>query len=86
MHQTPLPHTHTGLVEDFVNHLKTGAPIRCSGELGLQTNADYRADNVGTPPAPCRCASFTLWFRFAENMVKPTINYTLARLGNLASE
>ena len=39
MHQTPLPHTHTGLVEDFVNHLKTGEPIRCSGEAGLQTNA-----------------------------------------------
>lgn len=39
MHQTPLPHTHTGLVENFVNHLKTGEPIRCSGELGLQTNA-----------------------------------------------
>ncbi len=37
--QTPLMHTHTGLVEDFVNHLKTGEPIRCSGELGLQTNA-----------------------------------------------
>jgi len=38
LHQTPLPHTHTGLVEDFVNHLKTGEPIRCSGEAGLQTN------------------------------------------------
>ena len=39
MNQTPLPHTHTGLVEDFLNHLKTGEPIRCSGESGLQTNA-----------------------------------------------
>jgi predicted dehydrogenase len=39
MPQTPLPHTHTGLVEDFVNHLKIGEPIRCSGESGLQTNA-----------------------------------------------
>ena len=39
LHQPPLPHTHTGLVEDFVNHLKTGEPIRCSGESGLQTNA-----------------------------------------------
>ena len=37
--QTPLPHTHTGLVEDFVNHIRTGEPIRCTGELGLQTNA-----------------------------------------------
>lgn len=36
--QTPLTHTHTGLVEDFVNHLKTGEPIRCSGESGLKTN------------------------------------------------
>ena len=39
VNQTPLPHTHTGLVEDFINHLKTGEPIRCSGEFGLQTNA-----------------------------------------------
>ena len=39
LRQTPLPHTHTGLVEDFVNHIKTGEPIRCTGELGLQTNA-----------------------------------------------
>ena len=39
MNQTPFPHTHTGLVEDFVNHLKTGEPIRCTGESGLQTNA-----------------------------------------------
>ena len=39
LHQTPLPHTHTGLVEDFINHLKTGDSIRCSGEAGLQTNA-----------------------------------------------
>ena len=39
MHQTPFPHTHTGLVEDFLNHLKTGEPIRCTGEAGLQTNA-----------------------------------------------
>ncbi len=37
--QTPLPHTHTGLVEDFINHIRTGEPIRCTGELGLQTNA-----------------------------------------------
>lgn len=37
--QTPLPHTHTGLVEDLVKHLKTGEPIRCSGESGLKTNA-----------------------------------------------
>lgn len=36
--QTLLPHTHTGLVKDFVNHLKTGEPILCSGESGLQTN------------------------------------------------
>ena len=39
IHQPPLLHTHTGLVEDFVNHLKTGEPIRCSGESGLKTNA-----------------------------------------------
>ena len=39
IHQPPLPHTHTGLVEDFVNHLKTGEPIRCSGKSGLKTNA-----------------------------------------------
>lgn len=39
LHQTPLLHTHTGLVEDFVNHLKTGEPIRCSGASGLKTNA-----------------------------------------------
>jgi len=39
MDQTPFPYTHTGLVEDFVDHLKTGEPIRCSGESGLQTNA-----------------------------------------------
>ena len=37
--QIPLPYTHTGLVEDFVNHIKTGEPIRCSGESGLQTNS-----------------------------------------------
>ncbi|MYB65901.1 Gfo/Idh/MocA family oxidoreductase [Candidatus Poribacteria bacterium] len=37
--QTPLPHTHTGLVEDFITHIRTGEPIRCTGELGLQTNA-----------------------------------------------
>ncbi len=37
--QIPLPHTHTGLVQDFVNHIRTGEPIRCTGELGLQTNA-----------------------------------------------
>lgn len=37
--QTPLPHTHTGLVEDFINHIRTSEPIRCTGELGLQTNA-----------------------------------------------
>lgn len=39
LNQTPLTHTHTGLVEDFVKHLKTGKPIRCSGESGLKTNA-----------------------------------------------
>ncbi len=37
--QKPLPHTHTGLVKDFINHIRTGEPIRCTGELGLQTNA-----------------------------------------------
>ncbi len=37
--QKPLPHTHIGLVKDFVNHIRTGEPIRCTGELGLQTNA-----------------------------------------------
>ena len=37
--QTPFQHTHTGLVENFVNHLKTNEAIRCSGELGMQTNA-----------------------------------------------
>lgn len=36
--QEPLPYTHTGLVRDFVNHLRTGEPIRCSGESGLRTN------------------------------------------------
>ncbi|MCZ6679104.1 MAG: Gfo/Idh/MocA family oxidoreductase [Candidatus Poribacteria bacterium] len=36
--QKPLPYTHTGLIEDFVNHVRTGAPIRCSGEQGLKTN------------------------------------------------
>ena len=39
MNQPPLAYTHIGLVEDFVNHLKTGAPISCSGEVGLKTNA-----------------------------------------------
>lgn len=39
MHEPPLRYTHTGLVADFVTHLKTGAPIRCSGEEGLKTNA-----------------------------------------------
>ena len=39
MNQTPFPYTHTGLVEDFINHLKTGKPIRCTGGSGLQTNA-----------------------------------------------
>lgn len=38
LNQTPLPYTHTGLIEDFVNHIKTGEPIRCSAEAGLQTN------------------------------------------------
>lgn len=38
MHQTPLPHTHTGIVEDFVNHIKTGEPVKVSGESGLMTN------------------------------------------------
>lgn len=37
--RVPLPFTHTGLIEDFVNHLKTGEPIRCTGEAGLKTNA-----------------------------------------------
>ncbi len=37
--QTQFPHTHTGLVEDFVNHIQTGEPIRCTGESGLQTNS-----------------------------------------------
>lgn len=36
--QEPLPYTHTGLVRDFINHLRTGEPIRCSGESGLKTN------------------------------------------------
>ena len=36
--QEPLPYTHTGLVRNFVNHLKTGEPIRCSGGSGLKTN------------------------------------------------
>lgn len=39
MNQPPLAYTHIGLVEDFVNHLKTGAPISCPGEVGLKTNA-----------------------------------------------
>ena len=41
MNQKPFPYTHTGLVADFVNHLKTGEPIqfRCTGESGLETNA-----------------------------------------------
>ena len=47
IHQPPLPHTHTGLVEDFVNHLKTGEPIRCSGKSGLKTNAIIAADLCG---------------------------------------
>jgi predicted dehydrogenase len=38
LNQPPLPYTHTGLIEDFVNHLKTGEPICCSGEEGLKTN------------------------------------------------
>lgn len=38
MSQEPLPYTHTGLVRNFVNHLRTGEPIRCSGESGLSTN------------------------------------------------
>ena len=39
LNQTPLPHTHIGLIRDFVNHIKTGEPIQCSGESGLKTNA-----------------------------------------------
>ena len=39
LHQLPLPHTHTGLVQDFVHHLNTGEAIRCSGEAGVKTNA-----------------------------------------------
>ncbi|MCG9127527.1 Gfo/Idh/MocA family oxidoreductase [Candidatus Poribacteria bacterium] len=38
MSQEQLPYTHTGLVRDFVNHLRSGNPIRCSGESGLRTN------------------------------------------------
>lgn len=38
LHQTPLAHTHTGLVENFINHIKTGEPVRVSGESGLQTS------------------------------------------------
>ncbi len=30
--------THTGLVEDFLNHLRTGAPVNCSGAIGSKTN------------------------------------------------
>ena len=37
--QPPLNYTHTDLVEDFVNHLRTGDAIRCPGEEGLKTNA-----------------------------------------------
>ncbi len=47
--QSPLPYTHTGLIKDFVNHIRTGAPIRCSGEVGLKTNAiiaDIYANSV----------------------------------------
>ena len=50
MNQPPFPHTHTGLVQDFINHLKTGEPIRCSGEAGLQTNAVI-AQIMQTAPA-----------------------------------
>ena len=39
LNQSPLPYTHTGLIEDFVNHIRTGEPIRCSGENALKTNA-----------------------------------------------
>ena len=39
LHQKPLPYTHTGLVEDFVAHIRASAPIRISGEKGLRTNA-----------------------------------------------
>ena len=35
--QKPLEYTHTGLIEDFVNHIRTGEPICCSGEEGLKT-------------------------------------------------
>ena len=43
-----LPYTHLGLVEDFVNHLRTGGAICCPGEEAMKTNrlmADiYRRD------------------------------------------
>ena len=38
MNQPPLKYTHVGLVEDFVNHLRKGTPICCTGQEGLKTN------------------------------------------------
>jgi hypothetical protein len=40
---------HTGLIEAFVNQMRTGVPIRCTGEVGLKTNAiiaDIYANSV----------------------------------------
>ncbi len=33
-----LNYTHVGLIQNFVNHLKTGEDIVCSGEEGIKTN------------------------------------------------
>lgn len=47
--QPPLPYMHTGLIEAFVNQMRTGVPIRCTGEVGLKTNAiiaDIYANSV----------------------------------------
>ena len=37
--QPPLPYMHTGLVEALVDQMRTGVPIRCTGEVGLKTNS-----------------------------------------------
>ncbi|RMF59663.1 MAG: gfo/Idh/MocA family oxidoreductase [Calditrichaeota bacterium] len=38
-YQTPvLPFTHIGLIENFVEHLRRGMPLACSGEEAIKTN------------------------------------------------
>ena len=36
-HPGGLPYTHTGLIENFVDHLRSGAPLLCDGEQGRKS-------------------------------------------------